>query len=478
MATWTAALNRLKVRPLSADKPRYLALQAIAAPTSPLKQIIESIRDETRLTRERPASAARPSGPGGGSAAVDPTTGRVKAVLAEAGLRQAQSAVSQVLSGTASTAVNALTRIGVESALNRRPGGAQGGAPVAPDRLTLPTNEAPGTAVEAQFRAFHALLDGDVGRRTVDTLVQNLNELKNAALEATNPSQAAVANNNIVTQTGNLRSLASRFPPPFEGMIRQISNEFAGNAAGAAVSQIQQMLGDQVIRDCQQIVTNRYPFSKGSDREIPVADFARFFGPNGIMDKFFQQNLASRADRSKAQWTWRADDPIARSLSAASLREFQRAGEIRDAFFSTGGNMPSVTMAVTPLTLSGDAARAKLDINGTGVVTQGGISMPSTVQWPGPGGLGRTAITIETGGGGGGGFFGGSAPTVSTLLEKTGTWSLYRLLDTGSVLKQGDAVVATFVAGGRELSYRFNVSTIVNPLVLPALREFKCPSGI
>ena len=111
-------------------------------------------------------------------------------------------------------------------------------------------------------------------------------------------------------------------------------------------------------------------------------------------------------------------------------------------------------------------------------MTQQGINAPSTVQWPGPTGLGRTAITIE-GGGGGGGLFGGGAPAPpSLLIEKTGTWSLFRLLDSGSVLKQGDAVVATFVAGGRELSYRFNVSSILNPLVLPALREFKCPVGI
>ena len=236
------------------------------------------------------------------------------------------------------------------------------------------------------------------------------------------------------------------------------------------------MLSDQVLRDCQQIVTNRYPFAKGSDREVPIADFARLFAPNGIVDKFFAINLAARADRSKAQWTWRQDDQIARSLSAGTLREFQRATEIRDAFFGTGGNMPSITIAVTPLTMTGDAARAKLDINGSPVVTQQGISSPTTVQWPGPGGLGRTAITIE--GSGGGGLFGGAPSPPSLLLEKTGTWSLFRLLDSGSVLKQGDAVVATFVAGGRELSYRFNVTSILNPLVLPALREFKCPTGI
>ena len=36
MPAWMSALNRLKLRPMAQDKPRYVALQAIAAPTSPL----------------------------------------------------------------------------------------------------------------------------------------------------------------------------------------------------------------------------------------------------------------------------------------------------------------------------------------------------------------------------------------------------------------------------------------------------------
>ncbi|MFD0937863.1 type VI secretion system membrane subunit TssM, partial [Methylobacterium trifolii] len=60
---WAQTLRKLKVRSLTADKPRYLALQAIAAPTSPLKLILESIRDETRLTRERPARPGAAGGP-------------------------------------------------------------------------------------------------------------------------------------------------------------------------------------------------------------------------------------------------------------------------------------------------------------------------------------------------------------------------------------------------------------------------------
>ena len=54
VASWQRTLRRLKLRPLNADKPQYVALSAMAAPTSPFKQLLESVRDETQLTKERP----------------------------------------------------------------------------------------------------------------------------------------------------------------------------------------------------------------------------------------------------------------------------------------------------------------------------------------------------------------------------------------------------------------------------------------
>src|ERR1700686_2685383 len=52
ISAWNVALGNLALRPLVADKPKYLALSAASAPTSPIKQIFESIRDETSLTRQ------------------------------------------------------------------------------------------------------------------------------------------------------------------------------------------------------------------------------------------------------------------------------------------------------------------------------------------------------------------------------------------------------------------------------------------
>ena len=96
-------------------------------------------------------------------------------------------------------------------------------------------------------------------------------------------------------------------------------------------------------------------------------------------------------------------------------------------------------------------------------------------------------LTLTLGGGNasggmfGGGFFssGSSAPQgEAKLFEKDGTWSFFRLLDAGSVLKQGDNVGFTLNAGGRQVGYAFGVGSLKNPLILPALREIRCPSGI
>ncbi len=121
---------------------------------------------------------------------------------------------------------------------------------------------------------------------------------------------------------------------------------------------------------------------------MPLADFAKLFGPNGAFDRFFGQYLASRVDRSRPQWTWRVDDTMARGMSAATLREFQRAAEIREAFFSTGGTMPAVTFSVTPLTLTGDAGQAKLDVNGTSWSCREGGTHSRLRAMAGPGGAG------------------------------------------------------------------------------------------
>ena len=416
---WHTALSKLKLRSLTADKPKYIALAAAAAPTSPIEQIFNSIRTETQLTHE----------PG--------------SVL-----------------GARATAV--LTNLTSKAA--KLPGAAL--APIS-GKAIMPSETVPGSIIESQFRAFQIVVDGPPGKRTIDTLLQSLSDIdQTLTIAADNPSQAAQANAALGPQVASLRGTAARLPQPFADLMRGAADDFEGDISRASASQLKQALNDQVTRVCEQIVNAKYPFVKTGDREVAMGDFGRLFSGGGIIDQFFQRSLAGLVDQSQPTWTWRPSAKIARGFSTETLMEFQRASTIRDAFFAAGGNLPSVAFTVTPLTLSGDANSAKLEVGASVVQSQRGVNSPGAVTWPG-GGAERTAITLDMG------FF-----SHALTMEKRGAWSLFRMLDAGSVLNQGEKAIASFVVEGKEVSYEFAAGATANPLTSQALRQFKCPADL
>src|SRR5262249_6746089 len=158
---------------LTADKPKYATLIAISSITSPLKQILESIREETALTRERPAQG--------------------------------------------------------ESAASTKAGSAQ---PNPPPALFKSQDRAPGAAIEAACRPSPLAVEGDAMRRPGDEGVANLREIsQNLVLSATNREQRSQANTVLQNQVAGLRANAARLPPPFSDMLRNAVGEFEGDVA-------------------------------------------------------------------------------------------------------------------------------------------------------------------------------------------------------------------------------------------------------
>jgi type VI secretion system protein ImpL len=198
-----------------------------------------------------------------------------------------------------------------------------------------------------------------------------------------------------------------------------------------------------------------------------MADFARLFAPNGIIDRFFAQNLAPMVDMSGKVWEWKQETRLGRELSKTALRDFQRAAEIRDAFFPQGGTMPNVNVAISHFALHGAAEMALLNINGQVIQTQQVGSVPGSIQWPGSMGSGSVSISLTP-----------EMPGRESTLEVAGPWSFMRLLDMGSVSKAGDDIRARFVIGGRDVTYNVQVGSISNPFFLRALSEFNCPTGL
>ena len=241
IAEWTAALNNLQLKPLLAGKPKYVGLAAASAPTSPIKSLYELVRDETALTRERPKAAQN------------------------AGVQQAKTDLAQAGSNLLGTNSREAIDIAIKS--QRKAG--------------EPPAEVPGATVEAYFKPYAILVDGAVGSRPIDALLANLNELyRQLVLAAQDPSQAKQALQQADVQVASLRANATRLPQPLAGMIDKVAKDAAGDATASNLAQLTQDMSENVTAPCQQIVANRYPFAK-SDRDVPMAEFAKLFSPGG-----------------------------------------------------------------------------------------------------------------------------------------------------------------------------------------------------
>ena len=207
----------------------------------------------------------------------------------------------------------------------------------------------PGATIEAQFKPYHAVLEGDSTRRPIDSTIAQPERYRAEPDVDDRESPTDRTGHRCASDPG--RSAAQQCLAHAAAILRHAARaaaEFEGNIAASTAGQILQTLRDQVTPVCQQTVTNRYPFVRSSDQEVPLADFAKLFSPNGVMDKFFTQYLAPYADTSKSDWAWRKESPVGRSFSPDTLKQFQNAAYIRDAFFQTGGSVPAVSFAIRP----------------------------------------------------------------------------------------------------------------------------------
>lgn len=445
---WLAALDNIKLRPMSADPPGYTALGAASASRlSPISLLVEAVVEETRLTQDFDGEGSFGAGietaglPGSGSGAAD--------------------AVARQITSRIQARTTGMARIGIDLALAAKSQGRAGGTRAGAQAPL------PGAGVEAQFVRWHTLIEGEAGGRAIDQLLASLrriHELLTTAAIA--PTQVA---DELPGQIGALKANASRLPEPLRRMVNQAAAEFEGDAANTSIAQLNERLNNEVTQVCERIIANGYPFSGRSNRDVPMAEFARLMAPGGAMDGFFNTHLLPHANIGTDPWTWKDDSPIGDRLSTATLRQFQRAADIRDAFFPGGASMPGFDITITQTQMHNEARSAMLEINGQIITTQQTGNLAQTIGWPGSGSGGSVTLQL--------------APELrgrqsAITVQPPGPWALMRFINAGSPRPSGTAVDVRYTIGGRYIAYNIRSASSLNPFFLRSLWDFACPRGL
>ncbi|MBM7068838.1 type VI secretion system membrane subunit TssM [Actibacterium sp. 188UL27-1] len=440
---WDTVLNNIKLRPMAADKPRYEALSAASASTnSPILRLSEQIAAETKLTNE--FSDPR-------LVSTDDAGQLAENVAGEVGERALDRFVASQ---------TGLKRIGLDAILNNtkndnRAGAAGGGG--RPQRL-------PGSEIEQYYTDWHDIMEGEQGDRIADRLITTLGEMQRLLFTAS--SQPEITGSALPPLLGALKQAATRMPDPMNRMIADVVDDFEGDAANTSIARLNDALAQSVTQRCEQIISNRYPFFQGSERDVAIPEFSQLFAPNGVIDRFFLQELSQFADLSGANWTWKDEGPLAGKLSNATLKQFERAAAIRDAFFPTGSAPPNIQMTVRAQVGRG-IDLAVLNVGGAQVRSAAGTNPPTDITWPGSG-AGEVSLDYT--------------PKLSRRENERGfgrgAWSFLRFLKLGQPRVKGNEVVVAYNLDGREMRYLFVAAANESPFFIRELVEFKCPKGL
>ncbi len=413
-------------------------MSALAAPTSPLKQMMTSIREQTELTKLPPPPEE------GSDAAAKEGERATKAETVNQLRKGANSAAGRI--GYAA-AVAAIKDVDV--------GG--GGGEARPNY---------GERIEAHFKGPHDFA-GDLSGSPapVDNLVARFNKLYEGLNDMKDGGPVKEAA--IKAVSSELRAMDAeepRLPGLIANMTKQPKQKIKELILGSQVVTLGEKLAKEVTAPCSLIVRGKYPFKAGSRTDVGLADFQRLFGPGQIMDGFFNRELAAMANTSGKTWRWSGDTEVSRNLSNATLRQFQRARQIRDAFFGTGAL--GIQFSVTPISLSPDALDVTLDADGQKIVYDHRAPRPVNMVWPGPAnGLVVVAFTPEI-------------PGQRSRTQRTGTWALIRLMRANAGIGSGGRMSVTFRVGGRDATFSVQTQSVFNPFKMTALNEFTCPKGI
>ncbi|MEC4750115.1 type VI secretion system membrane subunit TssM [Methylomicrobium sp. Wu6] len=423
---WSDLLAKLKLQPALTTSQMAQMLDILSRPDGPLRKLLDGIDANTsfsRLGKEASDSIAKAVGNA---------------------LKSPDAKTSQLLAMAKNAA-------GVDSG---------------PD---------PAIAAEVQFEPLNNLVRGGPDKPiALEPVLQQLKSLRDYFLQlsSANTGGQALQNQASLFSGGGTDVLKqaqlefARLPAPLNGWLQIIVSSGGQKLSSAAKGQLSEMVKTGVASPCKAALTGRYPFNTGANQDVLLADFAKIFAPSGLMDQFFQANLKPFVDTSKPVWTeMTAEKPL--GLSQESIRRFQLAAKIRDAFFAAGAS-PQVQFELKPQALDPNVGTFRLQIEGQEAVYRHGPEQAASLKWPGPTPSQGVRIVFET------------LDGHQTSRSKEGTWAFFRLLDEATIEPTAapEKFNLTFQLEGMSARYELRAASVMNPFNLREMQGFRCPEGL
>jgi len=410
---WDAYLADVQLVPLSSLDQAALVTNALAAADSPLRTFLQAAARETTL--------------------------------------------DSVLTEKTGNPVDRLVRNKIDDARKRLESALDDEAPAA-------TTKPAGNPVDQHFAALHALV-GNAAPAPLDEVIAMFKDVAQYfdSAESARRSGTPAPSGEVLSR---IKRAASEQPAPLSSILRDVDGSGGALTLGNERERLNALWMTTGAPFCRDAIAGRYPLVRDANLDTTADDFGKFFGPGGVMDDFFNKNLAPYVDMSGSQWRWRATGSAPMNIPQDVLNQFQRGARLRDMFFVAGARQPSLRFDLKPVSADPALTRVTLDIAGQPVTFErdANANFSPIVL---PSGKGSDLVQLQT------------TPSSGAGLRSDGPWAWLHLLDQGVVSgAQGERYQLTFNVDGRKVGYELRASSVINPFRRDTLEQFRCPTRL
>lgn len=262
-----------------------------------------------------------------------------------------------------------------------------------------------------------------------------------------------------------LRNEASRQPEPVRGVMLELID------SGRSVSVKQS--GDLLNRSasgaansiCDQRLVSSFPFNRRATSEIPVQDFERLFGRQGVMSSFFNENLSPYVDKTSRPWKNKSVDPMHKNfINFDIIRSYEAADRISSVFFDSTGSL-NIPVTMRFINMDSQIAESHLEVAGQILAYAHGASSPLRMDWPVSGANMTVALHVR------------GIDGRTDIIRFDGPWALHRLFDDGkSDVGVSDRRESLHQSRLGQVRLEWISSSSPSPIWSNLLSSFRCPN--
>lgn len=263
---------------------------------------------------------------------------------------------------------------------------------------------------------------------------------------------------------------ANTMPAPLNGWMNAIASNSWHLILDHTAQYINKTWRAQITPFYTGKLANRFPLFEASNQDVALADFANFFGPEGLMEQFSKNYLCPFINKNQAKWQYQLIDGQAVNLSPDLLVQLERVNLIRAMFFGIGTQF-GVNFSLQSVALEPGVKNLQLTINGQSMTSsRHEMTEPHFFTWPGN--TDQTGVTFT--------FNDQNGKTGGK--NTTGAWALFRMISDENLEASADNNTKnyqlTFDLNGDSARYQLIAENAINPFIPGIISEFRCPEGV